>query len=205
MPFFFPQAQQQEQGMDIFQLLSLLDQPECGPRRQHKPQQTFTPRFDIIETGSAYELFGEVPGLDQKTLDIQFEDAQTLVLRGRTARPSASSTVIAEEKAVETPKEQEKENHNATVEDEYDEVDTPLTTSSPSTTATATEEKKPAAAAAPKPKYWVAERKVGNFARSFSFSQRIEIDDVTAELKEGVLHIVVPKNVKSKKVAVSVN
>lgn len=230
MPFFFPHHQQQaslaaeRQDMDIFQLLSLLDSssPQCQPRRQNKPAPTFTPNFDILETASAYELFGEVPGLNTQTLDIQFEDAQTIVLKGRTDRPSASvsAPAAAEEKVQEKEVEQEvtTPTKNATVEDaaeeeDYDEVDTPLTSSTvaPSTaTATAAPTVKPAEKAAatqatPKSRFWLSERRTGSFARSFSFAQRIEIDDVTAELKEGVLHVVVPKSVKSRKVAVSVN
>lgn len=226
MPFFFPQQQPQaslaaeRQEMDIFQLLSLLDSssPQYQPRRQHKPAPTFIPNFDILETASAYELFGEVPGLNVQTLDIQFEDAQTVVLKGRTDRPSASAPTAVEEKVQEKEIEHEVETatKNATVEDaaeeDYDEVDTPLTSSTiASPTATAApavkpvEKKETPAPAAPKSRFWLTERKTGSFARSFSFAQRIEIDDVTAELKEGVLHVVVPKSVKSRKVAVSVN
>lgn len=227
MPFFFPHQQPQaslaaeRQEMDIFQLLSLLDSssPQCQPRRQHKPAPTFNPNFDILETASAYELFGEVPGLNVQTLDIQFEDAQTIVLKGRTDRPSASvsAPTTVEEKIQEKEIEQEVESatKNATVEDaedEYDEVDTPLTSSTVApSTATAAPTVKPVektetqAPAAPKSRFWLTERRTGSFARSFSFAQRIEIDDVTAELKEGVLHVVVPKSVKSRKVAVSVN
>lgn len=142
--------------------------------------------------------------MDVSTLDIQFSDAQTLVLKGLTSRssPTAAAPVEAE-KVVEEKVQKGKQASVEDGEEEYDEVDTPLSTPSSTTTTTpekkeVKEEKKVAA------KYWLTERKVGSFARSFSFAQRIEIDDVKAELKEGVLHVVVPKSVKSKKVAVSV-
>ena len=44
-----------------------------------------------------------------------------------------------------------------------------------------------------KTKYWVSERSVGEFHRSFSFPGRVDQDGVKASLKNGVLSIVVPK------------
>lgn len=217
MPFFHqtPQSLAREQEeMDLFQLLSLLDASSqhpnpCAPRhhirKQQAPAPTFIPAFDILETASGYELFGEVPGLDVKTLDIQFSDAQTLVLKGVTGR-AAPTASVAEQKVVVAPVEEEKKGKQATVsdgEEEYDEVDTPLTTSS-TTITTPAPEKKVEEPKKIQARYWLTERKIGSFARSFSFAQRIEMDDVKAELKEGVLHVIVPKSLKSKKVEVSV-
>lgn len=224
MPFF-PQAYLSSEA-GFLQLLSELDrasspQPQqksapacarrCQPRRQQQ-EETFTPRFDVTETPTSYELFGEVPGLAQEDLNIEFTDAQTIVVKGKTVR--AGTTIPQTETSAPAPVETEKDNdalseksHSATVEDEYDEADTPLAPT-PATTATlASETPAPAAekkAEAPKPRFWVSERKVGSFARSFSFSQRIEHDSVQAGLKNGVLHIVVPKVTKSGKIAVSV-
>ena len=111
---------------------------------------------------------------------------------------SAPSVLPAEDNTSE-------KSHNPTVEDEYDEADTPLAT--PATTATVTAEEKqeqPAESQAPKPKYWIAERRVGSFSRSFSFSQRIEHEAVQASLKNGILKVVVPKSQKTGKIAVNV-
>ncbi|KAF4615584.1 hypothetical protein G7Y89_g15290 [Cudoniella acicularis] len=161
----------------------------------------------------AYELFGELPGLEQSDISIEFTDAQTIVIKGKTERPTTSAFTATEttQKEAEVENEKtsdtasEKSSHTATVEDEYDEADTPLATpaTATETAAPAQEQPKPEAQT-PRPKYWVAERKVGEFARSFSFSQRIEQDAVTASLKNGILHVVVPKSQKSQKVAVSV-
>ena len=191
-------------------MLSELDQPQrksCGPRQAR--QQTFTPKFDVTEVAEAYELYGELPGLEQSDISIEFTDAQTLVIKGKTDRTSAT-TPAAE--AAHTQPESSKDadtssekSHNATVEDEYDEADTPLVT--PATTATATNDATPQQqeqVQTPRAKFWVAERRVGEFARSFSFSQRVEQDFVTATLKNGILHVVVPKSQKPKKVAVNV-
>jgi HSP20 family molecular chaperone IbpA len=79
---------------------------------------------------------------------------------------------------------------------------TPATTATAAATATETE--KPQEQTEPKPKFWVKERRVGEFARSFSFSQRIDQDGVKAVLKNGILTVVVPKSQKPGKVAVNV-
>lgn len=209
MPFFQPAYLTPEAS--FFQLLSELDQPtykaSCHPQRR---SQTFTPRFDVTETTESYELYGEVPGLSQEDLSIEFSDAQTLVIKGKTQRALNTETAQPEQStSSEKGKEKESDSsseksHAATVEDDYDDVDAPVAT--PATTATATQEQpQPTETAAPKPKFWVAERKVGEFARSFSFSQRIEQDFVSADLKHGILHVVVPKSQKSRKVTVTVN
>ncbi|CZR70263.1 related to 30 kDa heat shock protein [Phialocephala subalpina] len=206
MPFF-PQAYLSPEA-NILQLLSELDQPQrksCGPR--HARQQTFTPKFDVAELPEAYELYGELPGLEQDNISIEFSDAQTIVVKGKTERPSTTAPVAAAahtepefSKDAETSSEK---SHSATVEDDYDEADAPIAT--PATTATVSNDTAPQQeqVQTPRAKYWVAERKVGEFARSFSFSQRVEQDFVTATLKNGILHVVAPKSQKPKKVAVS--
>jgi len=222
MPFF-PQAYlAQQDEPTFFQLLSALDggaqQKSCPARRQQQQQTPrFNPRFDVAETPEAYELFGEVPGLEQDALSIEFSDAQTLVVKGKTERAPVTVKQQEQEQSTQRAEKAEKEiddnasekSHNATVEDEYDEADSPIAT--PATTVTATsdthvEKKNPESKINEiKPRYWVSERKVGEFARSFSFEQRIDLDSVSADLKNGILHVVVPKSLKSRKVVVAVN
>jgi HSP20 family protein len=203
MPFF-PQAVLSSQPT-LFDILSALDEPQgksCARAvRRHTPQ-TFTPKFDVTENGEAYELYGEVPGLQQQNLSIEFSDAQTIVIKGkidRVAKPAQQSPM-----ETETSDTASEKSHNATVEDEYDEADAPLATPASTSTATAAATEEKSQEQTPKPKYWVAERRVGEFARSFSFEQRIEQDFVHAQLKNGILYVVVPKSQKSRKVAVTV-
>jgi len=213
MPFFQPAYLSPEAS--FFQLLSELDQPThktaCRPQRR---AETFTPRFDVTETTDSYELYGELPGLTQEDLSIEFSDAQSLVIKGKTQRTLNTETPQPEHStASEKGKEREydassEKSYAPTVEDDYDDVDAPVATPATTATATATpEEQQPQATetSTPKPKFWVAERKVGEFSRSFSFSQRIEQDFVSADLKNGVLHVVVPKSQKPRKVNVIVN
>jgi HSP20 family protein len=204
MPFFRPAYLSPEAS--FFQLLSELDQPQqkqCAPR--HHKTQTFTPKFDVTEVENAYELYGELPGIEQSDITIEFSDAQTLVIKGKTERPSNKVEATQPEATADAETSSEK-SHNPTVEDEYDEADTPLAT--PATTATVAAEtekqEQPAEPQTPKPKYWIAERRVGSFARSFSFSQRIEHEAVQASLKNGILRVVVPKSQKTGKIAVNV-
>jgi HSP20 family molecular chaperone IbpA len=42
-------------------------------------------------------------------------------------------------------------------------------------------------------KYWVSERSVGEFARTFSFPKPVDQENVKASLKNGIISIIVPK------------
>jgi len=225
MPFF-PQSYLSPEPT-LIQILSALDdstptQKSCGPRRQtHRAQQhpqQITPRFDVAETETAYELYGEVPGLQQDDLVIEFSDAQTIVIKGKTQRPSLVTNENVKGREIEQEATQDTSDtassHHATVEDdeEYDQADVPVAT--PATTATAVAEEEQNQKAEPqqqeqqqqnKAKYWVAERRVGEFARSFSFAQRVDQDEVVADLRNGVIHVRVPKNLRKGRVVVNVN
>ncbi|KAJ5161342.1 30 kDa heat shock protein [Penicillium capsulatum] len=63
------------------------DYNEHRTARHHQPAlRSFTPRFDIREGGDAYHLDGELPGIAQKDIEIEFSDPQTLVVKGRVER-----------------------------------------------------------------------------------------------------------------------
>ncbi|KAH7034914.1 HSP20-like chaperone [Microdochium trichocladiopsis] len=59
-------------------------------RPQHK-EPIFTPRFDVKETESTYELFGDLPGVKKQDINIEFSDPQTLVVSGRVERTPAAA------------------------------------------------------------------------------------------------------------------
>lgn len=44
-----------------------------------------------------------------------------------------------------------------------------------------------------KPNYWVSERSVGEFHRTFTFPSRVDNEGVKAKLKDGILSVTVPK------------
>lgn len=170
--------------------------------------KSFQPRFDVKEGKDAYELEGELPGIDQSNVEIEFTDPQTLSIRGRTehhresgTRPSAAVqdqpepaklTNTEADTAADTAKYQQ-----PSVEDEDTVlVDTPATSEkaevAPSAPEQATPQQQPEKQE-PDYKYYVSERSTGSFQRTFNFAARIDQDNVKASLKNGVLSIVVPK------------
>ncbi|KAF7552192.1 hypothetical protein G7046_g7493 [Stylonectria norvegica] len=151
------------------------------------------PKFDVRETGDAYELHGELPGIQKQDVHIEFTEPQTMTIRGKTERTYTAGTPpagLVEGTTVSghiTEGEEHKEPHKATVEDE-DETDY-TTTENKDTEVAQAEPKKPVDAA----KYWLTERSVGEFSRSFNFPTRVDQDAVSANFKNGILAIVVPK------------
>lgn len=109
--------------------------------------QTYAPSFDIRETEKAYYLDGELPGVQQNDLDIEFEDEHCLNIKGHSERESTSE----------------------------------------------------------KGSWWVSERSVGDFRRTFNFPTAVDQEHTHAHLKNGVLSLEVPKTAEThnkKKVSV---
>lgn len=196
---------------EVAPLWSLFDDTinELQRASRQSSRRQWNPRFDVKETKEAYSLEGELPGVDQKDINIEFTDEHTLTIKGRhsrtTERGSRPTTPAAEdqqaigaahEDGTATPSST-KSSHHATVEDDAEE---------PANASAATEQPEAGAApqqevAAPKqqqPKkpaeqFWYRERSVGEFTRSFAFPSRVDQEAVRASLKNGVLSIVVPK------------
>jgi HSP20 family molecular chaperone IbpA len=148
--------------------------------------RAFSPNFDVHETPKEYVLEGELPGLEdkKKNLSIEFTDTNTLVVRGKIERTFQSGTPPKgalegasmkgaikeggeESKKDKDSKEVNVEKNKRKSEDDDEQV-----------------------------KYWVSERTVGSFQRSFSFPGEINQDEVKATLENGILKIVVPKKEK---------
>lgn len=171
--------------------------------------RSFQPRFDVKESKDTYELHGELPGIDQNDINIEFTDAQTLSIKGRTEhvreegqRPSGLLEGESEKPRI-TAGGESNGYHKATVEDETSGVNQTEATKA-TEAAEAPKERNESNEVAqqqqhqqqPKSegsRYWVSERSVGQFARSFSFPDRIDQENVRASLKNGILSIVVPK------------
>ena len=91
-PFFHPAA-----ASDFGQLFRLLDSaaadlvPSSNHHGSRVVRRSFTPRFDVREVGSNYELQGELPGIQQQDLNIEFVDERTLLIRGKTERERTES------------------------------------------------------------------------------------------------------------------
>ncbi|KAL4993018.1 30 kDa heat shock protein [Aspergillus recurvatus] len=150
---------------DFSPLFRLLDDYDTHRyTRGQTAEQSFAPRFDVRESNEAYHLDGELPGIPQSNIDMEFTDPQTLVIKGRSEREYHSSDENkAQGEGSEVAKTGEKQ----------------ISTKQ----------------AANKPRYWVSERSVGEFQRTFTFPTRVNQDDVMASLKDGILSVLVPKAV----------
>merc|ERR1712029_338406 len=140
--------------------------------------RSFTPKFDIKETDQTYELHGELPGIEQKNINIEFTDRQTLTIKGRTEhsreegqRPAAS---IEGEQRAQIEGGEKYQKPSAEGED-------------------AQETSESSEVAKDEGRYWLSERSVGEFARTFAFPNPVDQEKVKASLKDGILSVVVPK------------
>lgn len=139
--------------------------------------RTFAPKFDVKEAKDNYVLEGELPGIDQKDVVIEFSDEQTLTIRGRTERTKEEGTKPTPATEVDGKGEPVQESASKEV------------------AATGPNE---VAKHEPQHTYWVSERSVGEFARSFSFPNPVDQENVKASMRNGILSIVVPKLEKAK-------
>ncbi|KAL1956178.1 hypothetical protein VTO42DRAFT_7525 [Malbranchea cinnamomea] len=124
---------------------------------------SFSPRFDVRETKDTYLLDGELPGINQRDINIEFTDPHTLVINGRAER--AYHMGYPPGRKAEEEGELSRaggKQHKATWDEEGH-------------------------------KYWVSERSVGEFQRTFNFPTRVDQDNVKARLHEGVLSVTIPK------------
>lgn len=182
----------------LFRLLDDYDnysrQSNGAQHATHRPVAHWQPKFDVRETGEAYELHGELPGLNKQDVHIEFTGPQSLLIRGKVERTYTAGTSPTD--AIEESAEQERPHspHQATVEDEPEDGETTTTT------AASENELVKAAPTKQKPtdtaKYWLTERSVGEFSRTFNFPTRVNQEGVTASFKDGILNVVVPKAAK---------
>ncbi|KAI1614354.1 30 kDa heat shock protein [Exophiala viscosa] len=193
---------------DLAPLFSLFDDTINELQRAtQQPRRQFTPRFDLKETKDAYSLEGELPGVEQQNLNIEFTDEHTLRIKGRTERHTESgqrpqAAVESEKKAaIEEAQSSETssvKSHQPTVEDEEPVLVDSSAASEENSEVVAPEpapvaEQPKTEPAQPEQQYWVSERSVGEFTRSFNFPARVNQDAVRASLKNGILSILVPK------------
>lgn len=191
--------------LDDFDNYSRQSDGRSHGRRSGMP--TWQPKFDIRETADHYELHGELPGMSKENVVIEFTDPQTMLVRGKVERTYSTGTPPAGHiegsgvsGAITEGGEEAKNAHRATVEDEDAEAAKSQESSSEVVTKRP-EEKKPADRA----KYWVTERSIGEFSRSFNFPGRIDQDNVSAGFKDGILSIAVPKAKKHESRRVAIN
>ncbi|KAJ5514859.1 HSP20-like chaperone [Penicillium fimorum] len=169
----------------LFQLLNDYETPQYKSRQCPKSRcikqersSSFAPAFDVRELTTAYYLDGELPGVDQSNIEIEFTDPHTLVIKGHTERDYINDNDSSSSRS-SSPAGW----HQPTVEDED-----AASTSSADTVDTAASH-----AEDDQPHFWTKERSIGDFQRTFSFTARVDQDSVRASLKNGVLSVIVPK------------
>ncbi|KAH7137698.1 HSP20-like chaperone [Dactylonectria macrodidyma] len=161
-------------------LFRLLDDYDSYTRQGQSGRDTsllrWRPKFDVCETRQAYELHGELPGIDKKAVHIEFTEPQTMVIRGKLERTYTSGHPPAGFIEGATMR-------GAIVGDD-EEPDT----SQPAQRTEESDKK-----GDDKTKYWLAERSVGEFSRTFSFPSQVDQDSVSAKFQDGILSVVIPK------------
>ncbi|KAG5956256.1 hypothetical protein E4U58_006687 [Claviceps cyperi] len=224
---FFPRAFFNEDSTSFTPLFRLLDDFDNYSRQSGTSQQQqqhdskragtgfWQPKFDVRETRDNYELHGELPGINKDNVHIEFTDPQSLVVRGRAEHSYASCTPPAGlinqpgNKGAITEGGEAGTSHKATVEDEKDQSSGAAVTSGDNKQE---KEKHKQVEKTDKQqhsehgvKYWLSERSVGEFARSFNFPSPVDQDAVSASFNDGVLNIVVPKSKKQGARRVAIN
>ena len=110
-----------------------------------RPVKAYLPRADIYETNDQLVIVADMPGVDEKSLDITLEK-NVLSIKGFVDFPSPDNYGLA-----------------------------------------------------------YAEYEVGDFERNFTLSNDFDRDNISADLKNGVLHIYLPKAGPAKTKKISVN
>lgn len=196
--------------LDDFDNYSRETGSQTGNRQGRQVLPTFSPRFDVKETEAGYELHGELPGIDKKDISIEFTEPQTIVISGRAERSYSSGTPPAgllggqSSGGAITDGKNSSDNasasHRASVADE--EAERAKEQGGEVTKAG----QQPKQEQQPKEKIWVSERSVGEFHRTFSFPTPVDQAAVSANLKDGILSVFVPRAKKEesrKRIAVN--
>ncbi|KAM0371292.1 hypothetical protein ACHAPK_005514 [Fusarium culmorum] len=185
-------------------------QAECPAYRVTTPP--WEPRFEAHETEDSFVLYGELPGLNKENVTVEFPEPRKLVVSGKVERftdaPKPAETTTeqtAPAPAVESDNEdtQSRSSYQATVEDDVDDEFEVLShTSQKSETVSQPQPETPSQkgqkAAVKQPEQPEEPRRAGytkEFSRYFTFPTYINHEAVTAELKDGLLTIIVPKAV----------
>ncbi|KAK0392329.1 hypothetical protein NLU13_1825 [Sarocladium strictum] len=192
----------------LFRLLDDFDnysrQSGSGTQGRRSGLQPWQPKFDVRETGEAYELHGELPGMNKENVHIEFTEPQTMLVRGKVERtytagtpPSGAIEGNTSAGAItEGEGRKDSNSHKATVEDEEEAQSREV-----AKVSSEEQSKKPA----DKAKYWLTERSIGEFSRSFNFPTRVDQDAVSAQFKDGILSVIVPKAKKHETRRIAVN
>ncbi|KAI9294794.1 HSP20-like chaperone [Neoconidiobolus thromboides FSU 785] len=144
---------------------------ECKPALK----QDKWPNVDIVEYPNYYIIEAEVPGFKKENLDISFDNVEnTITLKGEyVEKPNKHETAVL----VENENENENENNPEKENDNPESINTSSNAEYGKQLITERNSKK-------------------NFRRSFKVKQQIVIEEIEAELNDGILSLLIPKHIK---------
>ncbi|KAL8649471.1 MAG: hypothetical protein Q9210_004377 [Variospora velana] len=187
---------------DVSSLLRMLDDYNTQSGSGYSSAvRAFTPKFDVREHADSYELQGELPGIEQKDVHIEFADPHTIVVKGHVEREYSSEGAGKAQGRITGDVTDSGHSHHATVEDEGAEGKKDQDSSKGAKEGGQQNghvSKQSDKKGHGRPKYWVAERSVGEFHRAFTFPTRVDQDSVKARLTNGVLSVTIPKATEHK-------
>lgn len=202
--------------------------PTPAPRPWH-------PRFDAQETANVYLIRAELPGVSKENITVDFPEPQKIVISGKVVEggePQAApqpAPQIGEAPAETTPEPvspvsedaRSRSSFQATVEDGDDDDDFDVVSDFSEKAHEEPQSEKPAPAkeeAKVQPKTEAAKtqapeqptkapspRVVREFSRTFTFPAPVNYDATTADLKDNILTIVVPKPAKPEPRRITIN
>ncbi|TQV97289.1 hypothetical protein V2A60_000088 [Cordyceps javanica] len=149
------------------------------------------PKFDVRESGDRYELHGEFPGMSKDDIYLEFPAPQTLVVRGKSERTYAG--------AIEDVSSSGGKPAAITEAGEAEGAARGADTAAPAPEAAENKTEQQ------QPKYWLRERRVGEFSRTFNFPSPVDQDAISAGFKDGILSVAVPKAKKPQPRRIAIN
>ncbi|KAJ3053407.1 hypothetical protein HK097_004351 [Rhizophlyctis rosea] len=154
---------------------SLLNPTTSFTRTLPTQLSSFRPLVDLSETAKEYQIEADLPGARREDIDVEFQDGNTIILKGTigTSSPVETSTQAVKEAP--------------SVDATSDAVVEPTTTTKPITSSVES------ATHVEQPTYWERERLFGSFRRAFTFPTSIDAERVKATFRDGVLSVKVPK------------
>jgi HSP20 family protein len=147
-------------------------------------------RANVSETETEYQVEVEVPGYQKAEINIEFGgDGKSLTISGKSEKSFEQGP----------SDDQSSKSHGVSVEEVPDEAEkaSAKKSSSQEKSTAITETNKNRDVGAPAgPKYWISERSIGSFSRTFSFRTALDSEKAKASLEHGVLTVVIPKATK---------
>lgn len=188
-------------GISVPTLLRLLvdaEPQQTGRTTGQRAVRGFQPKFDLFETKESYELYGELPGIDQKDISVEFIDPTSLVIKGHVERAYAGPGQAQPQGRITGDVSDQHQSHKATVEDD------PQEGGQAQQQQVSKQNQQGQQSQQSRHKFWIMERNVGDFSRIFTFPTRVDQDSVKASFKNGILILSVPKAAahQSKKITI---